>query len=144
MHIRLIVSEKDRSLHSRRWIGLLSSLTTTHVDSVNLVVCCVCIVRTLTAQLFLCPQTSIKVQIPSSSAGASYQLQWKEYNVSWNDAGSKSVTAQNVEAEPLQPGTTYCLRLVAAGSSEPGPELIVDTEQVGCTPQAKQGCCEIL
>jgi len=45
------------------------------------------------------------------------------------------------EAEDLQPGTTYCVRLAVNG--EPGPELIVDTEQVGCTPKAEKGCCFI-
>lgn len=48
------------------------------------------------------------------------------------------------QATNLEPGTTYCLRLVCIGNGgskgEPGPELIIDTEQVGCTPKQKGGC----
>jgi hypothetical protein len=50
------------------------------------------------------------------------------------------------EAEPLEPGKTYCVRLLYKDArGEPGsagPELIVDTEQVGCTP-AQKSCCVV-
>jgi hypothetical protein len=56
--------------------------------------------------------------------------------------GSKNCKA---EAEPLEPGMTYCVRLVLLAENDgqqgpPGSELIVDTEQVGCTPKAGSGC----
>jgi len=46
----------------------------------------------------------------------------------------------------LNPGATYCVRLVPIDSEgekgEPSPELIVDTEAVGCTPK-QESCCAI-
>jgi hypothetical protein len=39
----------------------------------------------------------------------------------------------------LNPGMTYCVRLVCEGK-DPGPELIIDTEQVGCTPKSSCNC----
>ena len=52
------------------------------------------------------------------------------------------------EATDLLPATTYCLRIVpmdmdsrvSGGRGEPSPELIVDTEAIGCTPDSKS-CC---
>lgn len=51
------------------------------------------------------------------------------------------------EAIDLDPGMTYCVRaccLKSDGSKgSAGPELIIDTEQVGCTPKAEKSCCVI-
>ena len=48
------------------------------------------------------------------------------------------------QAIDLEPGTTYCIRLIHKdGTEAPGPELILDTEQVGCTPKASNSCCTI-
>lgn len=51
-----------------------------------------------------------------------------------------------VVIEELEPGTTYCFRLVAKGTDgakgEPGPELIIDTEAISCTPKTRR--CVIL
>jgi hypothetical protein len=48
------------------------------------------------------------------------------------------------QAIDLEPGTTYCIRLISKdGTQEPGPELILDTEQVGCTPKTSNSCCAI-
>ena len=77
---------------------------------------------------------------------ADYELQWKEYPQKWETAGSKSFSAKSkkkikVEATNLNPGMTYCVRLTCP-ETDPGPELIIDTEQVGCTP--KSSFCAIL
>lgn len=75
-----------------------------------------------------------------------YELQWKEHSQPWESAKRQDLKAgaKKAVAEDLQPGTTYCIRLITQdGSLEPGPELILDTEQVGCTPKSKTGCCAI-
>ena len=46
-------------------------------------------------------------------------------------------------APDLNPGTTYCVRLQGHDingdeQGEPGPELIIDTETVSCTPKSKK------
>lgn len=48
------------------------------------------------------------------------------------------------EASDLNPGMTYCVRVHCVNNSvkgEPGPDLIIDTEQVGCTPKSERSCC---
>lgn len=80
------------------------------------------------------------------------QLQWKEHACpSWEQGGSKDVplgSAQeilNIEADSLEPGKSYQLRLVYTKGSEHmvGPEIILDTEQVGCTPKPEKSCCVV-
>ena len=75
----------------------------------------------------------------------SYELQFKEYPAtSWNTKklGALSSDAMfKTEVTNLNPGCTYCLKLVADGQQD-GPELIVDTETIGCTPNEKS-CCII-
>jgi hypothetical protein len=75
-------------------------------------------------------------------------LQWKEYPAKWEtDMKSMKVLVQaapkrkkiKAEATDLNPGMTYCVRLACEGK-EPGPELIIDTEQVGCTPKSSCEC----
>lgn len=48
--------------------------------------------------------------------------------------------------DDLEPGTTYAFRLVAkdaeGNGGAPGPDLIIDTEAVGCTP--KTSSCVVL
>jgi len=65
----------------------------------------------------------------------------------WNQtAGEIELPAGTGKAEAvdLLPGTTYCIRLVTKdGSEDPGPDLILATEQVGCTPKANKSCCVI-
>jgi hypothetical protein len=76
-----------------------------------------------------------------------YILQWKQHHETWVQSGGKELSAgaSKAEAIDLLPGTTYCIRLSCKdGSQEPGPELILDTEQVGCTPKANKSCCVIL
>ena len=88
------------------------------------------------------PQTSIAVKFQPASANDAYTLQWKRHEQSWESgAQSKELNAgaTKAEAEDLEPGTTYCIRLAKGG--EAGPELILDTEQVGCTPTPNKGCC---
>jgi len=97
-------------------------------------------------------QTCITVQF-TPVAGVNYQLQWKEAPATWeNDSKSMAVNSNGDAAllkvetdQPLQPGTTYCLRLAdASDNGKFGPELVVDTEQVGCTPKADKSCCVIV
>lgn len=83
-----------------------------------------------------------------------YELQWKNVAVTWDSLSSIPVkveagTVKRTEATPLEPGTTYCVRLsvkdeTTGTAGTPGPELIIDTEQVGCTPQASKSCCVVL
>jgi len=104
-----------------------------------------------TLTLTLCLQTSIIVEFKPME-GSKYQVQWKQYPESWEDnTKHKSVadSQSKVEIEGLEPGTTYCLRLIVCDASErqlgaPGKELILDTEQVGCTPKPDKSCCVVL
>jgi len=86
------------------------------------------------------------VQFKPLSGVTEYELQWKEYPAKWDAAGMHTRPLQEggkkkvkTECNDLQPGSTYCVRLSAAGM-DPGPELIIDTEQVGCTPKSSGGC----
>mmetsp|Transcript_20097 Transcript_20097/g.25380 ORF Transcript_20097/g.25380 Transcript_20097/m.25380 type:complete len:114 (-) Transcript_20097:649-990(-) len=90
---------------------------------------------------------------PDTNGNAeSYKLSWKQHPQPWSEAESKLIHPSSqqkirVEAADLIPSTTYCLRLVMVdgNGNEVGdysPELIVDTEAVGCTPQQKS-CCVV-
>ena len=94
-------------------------------------------------------QTTIDVEFKPVSSISSYELQWKSIEKEWSNLSSASVSVSGdsvkskAQAHNLEPGTTYCLRLVCiknGSKGEPGPELIIDTEQVGCTPKQKSGC----
>jgi hypothetical protein len=98
-------------------------------------------------------QTEITVQFkPLSQSGVSYKLQWKEYPQTWETGKSTLVAATETKAvaQDLQPGTTYCVRLVVVDSTtgeekgSPSADLVIDTEQVGCTPKSESKCCVIL
>jgi hypothetical protein len=103
-------------------------------------------------------QTSIRVRF-SVPLSAPHLLQWKAYGDLQQDyalTGAAVVTvpagATTAEVVDLEPGNTYCLRLLrqpalpmggdtSAPTATFGPELIVDTEQVGCTPKTSSSCC---
>ena len=95
-----------------------------------------------------CLQTSIIVEFKPISSVTTYELQWKDIEQQWSNASSNSVTAGakkkcQAEATDLNPGTTYCVRLVCISQGSkgaPGSELIIDTEQVGCAPKTGGGC----
>ena len=101
-------------------------------------------------------QTDITVEFTPAEGCTQYELSWKEYPAPWGAAtGSTMVTAATgstktqVAAEGLEPGTTYCVRLTAVdphsgAKGTPGKELVLDTEQVGCTPTDRKSCCVIL
>jgi len=78
-----------------------------------------------------------------------YELQWKEVHASWEEHKKFTMVESPTEAVAtnLEPGTTYCVRLVCvSGDSkgEPSKEVIVDTEQIGCTPKPdKKACCVV-
>ena len=95
----------------------------------------------LTPPAFSCLQVDITVQFKPND-DSTYELQWKLYNESEYTKSVAVVTPEEVVATPLEPGQTYCVRLVGAGG-EASKELIVDTEQLGCTPD-KKSCCVIL
>jgi hypothetical protein len=101
---------------------------------------------------FLAPQTSIQVKFPAPLAGPhDYSLQWKAHgqgDYAPHQAVTVAAGAVTAEAVDLEPGTTYCIRLCRNYPSSTtllfGPELIVDTEQVGCTPKTKSSpCCVV-
>mmetsp|Transcript_13564 Transcript_13564/g.23768 ORF Transcript_13564/g.23768 Transcript_13564/m.23768 type:complete len:123 (-) Transcript_13564:217-585(-) len=90
----------------------------------------------------------------------SYRLEYKEYPDAWEDCMSIEIPKGQGKAdagdgkdsgntiEELNPTSTYCLRLVAIKDgveSEPGEELIVDTQAAKCTPDADEakGKCVI-
>ena len=101
---------------------------------------------------FFTRQTDITVEFTPVAGFTNYELSWKEHPAPWNSAKSTRVTATaktKVSAEGLEPGTTYCVRLTAIDPAtgvkgEPGKELVLDTEQVGCTPTDSKSCCTIL
>jgi hypothetical protein len=81
-------------------------------------------------------------------------VEWKEIEQQWNKpAGNTTLSVgggeKKVKAEAcdLTPGTTYCVRAVCldakGAKGVPGPELIIDTEQVGCTPKSEKSCCVV-
>ena len=83
-----------------------------------------------------------------------YALEWKPIEQKeWTNAKSTTVSVQaegqlvKGEAFDLEPGMTYCVRACCLSSDgnkgSPGKELILDTEQVGCTPKAEKSCCVI-
>ena len=95
---------------------------------------------------------------PNHPNVTSYTLQWKQYPQKWNDANQKSIPITDANrhepkivtgATDLFPATTYCLRIIPVSgdgddddaSFEPSPELIVDTDAIGCTPDPKTCCC---
>jgi hypothetical protein len=92
-------------------------------------------------------QTTLSVEFTPVDANTTYMLQWKVYPVAWDSASLVSQMELNpgtkkAQATDLEPGTTYCIRLVDKGGlQQPGPELVLDTEQVGCTPKANKSCC---
>jgi hypothetical protein len=98
------------------------------------------------------------VEFQPLSSVSVYELQWAEYPHFW-EGDNKRTTRVTVsspgkktkaEATNLNPGATFSLRLVCVDNDsgetigEPGPELVIDTEQVGCTPKPGRGCCTIL
>ena len=97
------------------------------------------------------------MQFKAEAGHSSYELQWKEVQQPWESAGANTsfVSAAasggktKAVASNLTPGTSYCIRVVVLAGDKstkgpPGPELIIDTEQVGCTPKSKKGGCLIL
>jgi hypothetical protein len=105
-------------------------------------------------------QTDITVQFTPIDGYTTYELSWKEYPAPWTMASAvktqivtttdTTTDTQKVTAEGLQPGTTYCVRVTVMDSTStntkgtPGKEIVLDTEQVGCTPTDKKSCCTIL
>ena len=102
--------------------------------------------------LSLFHQTTIDVEFKPVSSISSYELQWKALEQPWSSMGSStfqqgSGSKAKAQAHGLEPGKTYCVRLccIDSGSKgEPGPELIIDTEQVGCTPKQSGGCACVI
>ena len=94
-------------------------------------------------------QTTISVDFTPSDSNTIYILQWKLHNMKWDNTDGVSqielsAGTTKTQAIDLEPGTTYCIRLICKdGVQEPGPELILDTEQVGCTPKTSKSCCSI-
>eukprot|EP00536_Pseudo-nitzschia_multiseries_P011827 jgi/Psemu1/207071/e_gw1.425.26.1 len=101
-------------------------------------------------------ETTISVQFKPVSSIDKYELEWRPIEQQWSSpaVGRKTVSVVaegkllKAEAENLEPGMTYCMRAFCIGSDgskgqSAGPDLIIDTEQVGCTPKAEKSCCVI-
>lgn len=99
-------------------------------------------------------ETTISVQFKPVSSIDKYELEWKQIENQWEAAQDKTTVSVGNEGQlvkgeavDLDPGMTYCIRAVCINSDgskgSPGPELIIDTEQVGCTPKAEKSCCVI-
>lgn len=95
-------------------------------------------------------QTTISVQFKPVSSVDKYELEWKIIEQDWSGAKSTTLKSDGKMvsgvATDLEPGMTYCMRVycyVGGSKGSAGPELIIDTEQVGCTPQAEKSCCVI-
>ena len=88
-------------------------------------------------------------QVSTSDVGY-YELSWREMGQSWEQAQSVTVQAPSssdkieATAEGLNPQSTYALRLIVVGKGgnrgTPGPESIIDTDSISCTPKPKSGC----
>ena len=94
-------------------------------------------------------QTIVELEFPPDDSSVSYDLCYKVYQQTWEQQRVKAIGKDllkdgnvQVAIEELEPGTTYCFRLVAKASDgskgEPGPELIIDTEAVSCTPKRRR------
>ncbi|VEU37413.1 unnamed protein product [Pseudo-nitzschia multistriata] len=98
-------------------------------------------------------ETTISIQFKPVSSVGKYELEWKLVEHEWTSPiGKTTVKGEGkllkAEAVDLDPGMTYCLRAFCLGADgskghSAGPELIIDTEQVGCTPKAEKSCCVI-
>mmetsp|Transcript_3520 Transcript_3520/g.5888 ORF Transcript_3520/g.5888 Transcript_3520/m.5888 type:complete len:116 (+) Transcript_3520:193-540(+) len=100
-------------------------------------------------------EVDITVQFkPLLDTSLEYELQWKQVQENWQDHGktaaidaSSGSGSQEAVATPLNPGETYCVRLVCKNNQTTGEaskEMVVDTEQVGCTPTPDKSCCVVL
>ena len=94
------------------------------------------------------------VEFTPNKSIASYDLCYKIYQQTWEEQKVKTIGAEELQkggsvvktaVENLEPGTTYAFRLVGKDSDgntgAPGPEMVVDTEAVGCTPKPKSKSC---
>lgn len=99
-------------------------------------------------------ETTISVQFKPISSVEKYELEWKLVEHEWTQVAGNTRASSKIgeklvmgEAENLDPGMTYCIRVSCLNSNaskgSPGPELIIDTEQVGCTPKAEKSCCVV-
>lgn len=107
-------------------------------------------------ELIEATETTISVQFKPVSSIDKYELEWKRIEDQWTTKPAGNTTTLSVagegkmvtgEAIDLDPGMTYCVRAYCLNSDgskgSVGPELIIDTEQVGCTPKPEKSCCII-
>ena len=94
-------------------------------------------------------QTIVELEFSPYDSSDSYELCYKVYQQTWEQQRAKAIgkdllkgASVQVAIEELEPGTTYCFRLLAIASDgskgEPGPELIIDTEAISCTPKRRR------
>jgi hypothetical protein len=99
-------------------------------------------------------QTAIFVEFKPINSIDKYELEWKEIEHPWTKpAGKTTLTVGNGEskvkgeASNLNPGMTYCIRAYCVDTKgakgDAGPDMIIDTEQVGCTPKSEKSCCVV-
>ena len=92
-------------------------------------------------------QTIVELEFSPDGSSDSYDLCYKVHQQTWEQQmvkviGNELLTKVHVVIEELEPGTTYCFRLISKASDgskgEPGPELIIDTEAISCTPKRRR------
>lgn len=94
-------------------------------------------------------QTIVELEFSPDDSSDSYDLCYKVYQQTWEQQRVKAIgkdllKGANVQVaiDELEPGTTYCFRLMAklsdGSKGEPGPELIIDTEAISCTPKRRR------
>ena len=94
-------------------------------------------------------QTIVELEFSPYDSSDSYELCYKVYQQTWENQRAKAIgkdllkdASVQVAIEQLEPGTTYCFRLLPIASDgskgEPGPELIIDTEAISCTPKRRR------
>merc|ERR1712232_1373426 len=92
-------------------------------------------------------ETAITVSLTANKSIHSYDICWKEYPQNWEEHGqvininnNDNVKNNQIRytSHGLNPGATYTFRVICkngdGAQGKAGPELIIDTDAVSCTP----------
>ena len=100
---------------------------------------------------FSLKKTSITVRFsPSSDTEVlHFELQWHQMGQSWEQGGRSLLTGAQTDdivatIDELLPNQTYALRISVIDKEDkkgiPGPEIVVDTDSISCTPKPRCRC----